>query len=135
MECSVVGGSLEKKLADLEVMPVCEIRNESTEGVVVPNLPNVVDSMPDVSQDESQIIVSPLLGESLEMLDDSGLRQLIENVPVELETGLEEERSEAVERSGCWSVHRKCDLFEQCFGLGEWQPNFDAVKRFCSCEW
>ena len=30
------------------------------------------------------------------MLDDSGLRQLIEDVPKELETGLEEERSEDV---------------------------------------
>ena len=32
------------------------------------------------------------------MLDDRGLRQLIENVPVELETGLGGERSEAVVR-------------------------------------
>ena len=38
--------------------------------------------MEGVSQDESQTIVSHLLGESLEALDDSGLRQLIENVPV-----------------------------------------------------
>ena len=73
-ECSDGGESPEKRLVDLEVMPVCEIRQESTEGVVVPNLPNVVESMQDVSHDESQIIVSHLLGESLEVLDDSGLR-------------------------------------------------------------
>ena len=98
VECCVGGGSPEKRLADLEVMPVCESRKESTEGVVVPNLPVVVESVQDVSHDESQVIVSHLLVESLEVLDDSGLRQLIENLPVELETGLEEERSEPVLR-------------------------------------
>ena len=74
-------------------MPVCEIRKESAEGVVEPNLPNVVGSTEGVSHDGSQIIVSHLLGESLEALDDSGLRQLIENVPV-----LGEEQSCAVDR-------------------------------------
>ena len=88
--------SLQRRLADLEVMPLCENRQESTRGVVVPNLPNIVESVQTVSHDESQIIVSHLLGESLEVLDDNGLRQLFENVPVEFETGLEEERSEAV---------------------------------------
>ena len=44
--------------------------------------------------------MSHLLGESLEVLDESGLRQLIENVPVQFETGLEEERSEAVVGGG-----------------------------------
>ena len=77
-------------------MPVCEVPQESTEGVDVPNLPNVVESVRNFSHDESQIIVSLLLGESLEVLDDSGLRQLIENVPVQFETGLEEERSDVV---------------------------------------
>ena len=77
-------------------MPVCEIRQESIEGVDVPNLPNVVESVQTFSHDESQIVVSHLLGESLEVLDDSELRQLIENVPVQFETGLEEERSDAV---------------------------------------
>ena len=98
VECSVGGGSPEKRLADLEVSPVCEIRKESTEGVVVPNLRNVVESVEDVSHDESQIIVSQLLGESLEVLDDSGIRQLIDIVPEEFGTGLEEERSGAVLR-------------------------------------
>ena len=79
-------------------MPVCEIRKESAEGVVVPNLPNVVEIMQGVSHDESQIIVSHLLGESLGVLDDSGLRQLIENVPVEFGSGLVEEQSCAVVR-------------------------------------
>ena len=79
-------------------MPVCEIRKESTEGVVVPNLPNVVASVQDVSHDESQNNVSHLLGESLEVLDDSGLLQLIENVPVEFGAGLEEEKSGVVVR-------------------------------------
>ena len=43
VECSG-GESTEKKLVDLEVMPVCEIRKESTEWVVVPNLPNDIES-------------------------------------------------------------------------------------------
>ena len=51
VEWSVGGGSPEKRLADLEVMPVCEIRKESTEGVVVRNLPNVVESVQDVSHE------------------------------------------------------------------------------------
>ena len=62
------------------------------QGVVVPNLPNVVESVQDVSHDERQIMVSHLLGETSDVLDDSGLRQLIENVPVEFGTELEEER-------------------------------------------
>ena len=36
-ECSDGGESPEKRLVDLEVMPVCEIRKESAKGVVVPN--------------------------------------------------------------------------------------------------
>ena len=54
--------------------------------------------MQGVSHYESQIVVSLLLGESLEVLDDSGLRQLIENVPVEFGNGLDEEKSCAVVR-------------------------------------
>ena len=50
MKCSVGGESSEKGV-DLEVMPVCEIRKESAGGVVVPNFPNVVESMQGVSQD------------------------------------------------------------------------------------
>ena len=98
MEYGDGGESPEKRLVDLEVMPVCQVREKSTEGVVVPNLPNIVESVHDVSHDESQIIVSPLLGESLEVLDDSGLRQLIENLPVEFGIGLEEERFGTVVR-------------------------------------
>ena len=97
-ECSVGGDSPEERLVELEVMPICEIRKESVEGVDVTNLPNAAERVRDVSHDESQIIVSHLLGESLEGLDESGLRQLIENVPEPLETGLEEERSCAVDR-------------------------------------
>ena len=52
-------------------MPVCEIRKESVEGVDVTNLPNAAERVQDVSHDQSQIIVSLLLGESLEGLDES----------------------------------------------------------------
>ena len=97
-ECSDGGEFPEKRPVDLEVMPVCEIRKESAEGVVVPNLPKIVESMQGVSHDESQNILSHLLGESLEALDDSGIRQLIENVPVEFGSGLDEEQSCAVVR-------------------------------------
>ena len=92
------GESSEKRLVELEVMPVCEIRKESAEEVDVTNLPNAAERVQDVSHDESQILVSHLLGESLEGLDESGLRQLIENVPEPFETGLEEERPCAVDR-------------------------------------
>ena len=92
-ECCDGGKSAEKRLVELEVMPVCENRNESAEGVVEPNLPNFIESMEGFSQNESQIIVSHFLVESLEALDDSGLRQLIENIPV-----LDEEQSCAVDR-------------------------------------
>ena len=62
VECSDGVESPEKRLADLEVMPVCEFRKESTKGVVVPNLLNVVEGVEDVSRKESQIIVNQLLG-------------------------------------------------------------------------
>ena len=39
VECSDGGGSPGKRLADLEVMPLREIRKESTEGVIVPTCP------------------------------------------------------------------------------------------------
>ena len=97
-ECNDGGESPEKRLVELEVKPVCEIRKESIEGVGVTNLPNAVEKVQDVNHDESQIIVSHLLGESLEGLDESGLRQLIENVPEPFETGLEEERSCVVDK-------------------------------------
>ena len=93
MKCSVGG---EKILTDLEAMPVFEIRQESIEGVDVPNFPNVFESAQNVRHVESQIIVSHLFDESLEVLDDSGLRQLIEKVPVQFESGLEQERSKVV---------------------------------------
>ena len=97
-ECSDGGESPEKRLVDLEVMQNCEIRKESAEGVVVPNLPNVAESVQGDRHDESQNFVNYPFGESWEVLDDSGLRQLIENVPVEIGIGLEEERSCAVVR-------------------------------------
>ena len=97
-ECSDGGESPEKRLVELEVMPVCEVRKESAEGVDVTNLPNAAERFQYVSHDESQIIVSHLLGESLEGLDESGLRQLIESVPEPFETGLEEELPCAVDR-------------------------------------
>ena len=92
-DCSDGGESSEKRLIELEVMPVCEIRKGSAEGGVEPKLANVVESMEGVSHDESQNIVSHLLGESLEASDDTGLRQLIENIPV-----LDEEQSCDVDR-------------------------------------
>ena len=97
-DCSDVGESSEKRLVCLVVKPVCEVRKGSAERVVVPKLPNVVEGVHGDSHDGTQIIVSHLLGESSEVLDDSGLLQLIENVPVQFETGLEEERSCAVAR-------------------------------------
>ena len=110
-ECSDGGESPEKKLGELEVMPVCEIRKESIEGVGVTNLPNAAEMIQDISHDESQIIVRHLLGESSEGLDESGLRQLIENVPEPFETGLEEERSCAVDRGVSVGQMTECVTF------------------------
>ena len=96
VECSGGGDvSPEKKLVDWEVIPVCEVHLESTEGVIVLDLPNVVESVQGDSRDESHIIVSHLLGENIYVLDDSRLRQLVENSPVEFGTVLEEVRSAA----------------------------------------
>ena len=54
---------------------------------------DVVESVLGDSHDDSHIIMIHLLGESLDVLDDGGLRQLTETVPVEFGTGLVEERS------------------------------------------
>ena len=93
MECGGADESPEKKIFDLEGMPVCEVHMESAEGVSVSDLPNVAESVQDDSGVESHYIMSHFLGESLDVLDDSGLRQLIQNAPVEFGTVLEEERS------------------------------------------
>ena len=74
-------------------MPVCEVHMKSIEGVIVPNLPNVAESVQDDNLDESHIIVSHLLSESLDVLEYSGLRQLTENAHVEFGTVLEEGQS------------------------------------------
>ena len=110
-------------------MPVCEIRQESTEGVNVPNLPNVVESVQNVSHVESQIIVSQFLGESLEVLDDSGLRQLIENVPVQFETGLEEEQSEAVVGGVCiGQLTENMNFLDNVMDLGSGNRTYTPSK-------
>ena len=93
VECSVGGESPEKRLVDLEVMSVCGICKESVEGVVVPNLTNVVESVQEDSRDDSQIVVSQLLTESSEVLDDSQLQRLIENAAGESAMVLEQERT------------------------------------------
>ena len=92
-ECSDGGESPKKRLVDLEVMPVCGICKESAEGVVVPNLTIVVESVEEDSRDDSHIVKSHLLGESLEVLDDSQLQRLIKNAPGESTMVLEEKRT------------------------------------------
>ena len=115
-------------------MPVCEVHMESAEGVIVPDLPHVVEIVQGDGRDESQNIVSHLLGESLDVPDDSGLRQLIENVPAEFGAVLEEERSTFVVggvKTGQFTEN--VDLFGQCRGLGKWQSDFDTMKECCWC--
>ena len=90
VECSGGGGeSPEKTLVDLEVMPVCEVRNECTEVVVVPNLTNVVQSFQEDRRDDSHMVVIPLIAERLEVVDYSQLQQLIKNSPREFGSVLE----------------------------------------------
>ena len=55
-------------------MPVGEVHVESSEKVIVLILTNVVESLQGDNRDDSQIIVSQLPGECLNVLDDSGLR-------------------------------------------------------------
>ena len=69
------------------------------------------------------------------MLDDSGLCQLIENVPVEFGTGLEEKRSGVVVRRVSVGQIKESVSFGQNHGLEEWQLDFDTFKICCSCEW
>ena len=89
VECGVSHESPEKRIVvDLQIMPVGEVHVESAEGVNVHNLTDVVENVQGDSRDDSQIIVSHSFGGSLDVLDDSGLRQIIENVPAEFGTVL-----------------------------------------------
>ena len=72
-------------------MPVGEVHMESAENVNVHNLTKVVESVRGDNRDDSHIIVSQLLHENLDVLDDSALRYLIGNAPVEFRTVLEEQ--------------------------------------------
>ena len=74
-------------------MPVCETLNESVDRVLVPNLTIIVESVQEDSRDDSHIVVNYLLGESLEVLEDSQLQRLIENAPGESTMVLKEERT------------------------------------------
>ena len=71
MECGGGYESPEKRIADLQVMPVWEVHMESSEGVIIPDVTNVVEGMQEDSRDGSHIVVSHLLGENLEVLDDN----------------------------------------------------------------
>ena len=71
-------------------MPVGEVHMESAESVKVNKLTNIVESVQSVGRDNGNTIVSHSLVESLDVLDDSGLRQLIENAQAEFGTVLEE---------------------------------------------
>ena len=51
---------------------------------------NAVESVQEDSRDDSHIVVSHLLGEGLEVFDDSQLQRLIENAPGESTMVLEE---------------------------------------------
>ena len=51
----------------------------------------VVESVQGDNDDDSHNIVSHVLGENLDLVEKSGLRQLIENAPVEFGTVLEGE--------------------------------------------
>ena len=93
VEC---GGSLEspeKKIGDIQVMPVGEVSVESAEKVNVLNLTNILESVQCVSPDDSHIIVSPLISESLDVLDDCEVQQLVEIAPVQFAIVLEGEWS------------------------------------------
>ena len=95
VECGGGYESSEKRVVYLQVMPVGEVHVEPTDRFNVPNLTNVVENVKDHSRDDSDIIVSHLLSESLDVLDDSRLQQLLENAPVGFVTELEEELSTA----------------------------------------
>ena len=111
------GESPEKRLVDLEVMPVCEIREESAEVVVVPNLTNVVESVQEDTRDDSHIVVSHLLGESLEVLDDSQLQRLMENSPGESTMVLEEERIATFRGVGAGQCTENVTFFDDVVNL------------------
>ena len=132
VECNVGGESPEKRLVDLEVMPVCEIRNESVERVVVPNLTNVVENVEEDSRDDSHIVVSHLLGESLELLDDSQLQRLIENAPGESTMVLEEERTATFGGVGAGQCTENVTLLDDVVNLESsnrtFTPSKDAVR-------
>ena len=112
MECGRGHGCPEKRIVDLQVVPVGDGQMESAERVNVHSLTNVVENVQGDSRADSQIIVSHLLGESLDVLDDSGLRQLFENAPVEFGTVLEGEGLRLMlEELLLVSLYRKRDRF------------------------
>ena len=64
-------------------MPVGKVYIESAESVNVQILTYVVDGVHGDNRDDILFVVTHLLGESLDGLEDNGLRQLIESDPVD----------------------------------------------------
>ena len=78
VKCAGNDESPEKRRVDLQVMPVGEVLMENADMVNVQNLTKIIGSLQGDGRDDSHIIVSHSLGESLDVLDDSEIRQLIE---------------------------------------------------------
>ena len=68
----------------MQIMPLDEVYMESAEKVNVQKLTDTVESVQVDNRDDNLIIINHLLGESLDVLDDSRLRQLIEKDAVEI---------------------------------------------------
>ena len=106
---------------------------ESVERINVPDLSNIVERFQGDSRADSDNILSHLLDERLDVLHDSGLRQLIENAPAEFRTGLDEERSTSdVRRVITAQFTENVTFLDNAVDLesGNWtsNPSKDAVR-------
>ena len=108
---------------------------ESAKRINIPSLTNIGESVEGDGCDDSHTLVSPLLGESLDVLDDSGLRQLIENAQVEFATRLEEEQSTAEFgdiTAGQFTENVTLWMMPSTWGVG---IELDTFKGCCASEW
>ena len=69
--------SSEEKIVELQVMPADEIEGESTEVMPGQLLTTVDEGVERANIDDSRFAMSGFLGESLDVLDDTGLKDLL----------------------------------------------------------
>ena len=117
-------------LADAEV--------GSTERFQGQHLTTDVEAVQISSGDYNRVVMSGFLGESLNVLDDSGLQHLIENDPGDFRTMLEERKSAADLREVTTGhITENLTLLDNTDDLriGKWQSNISTSRECSRCLW